>query len=153
MFDNNSWLKRARYLGVISLRLTCHDASTDMQYDQLVKPACEITWPWCEVKCWPDRSESPCICFDTPCQEEYDVARIMPLANLVQSSFAKTIAENCYFDVVFFLPLAPKPLMIPQIKWHVSERTVQELECFYPHLVFKLVSEIMIHFRSNVEFR
>ena len=32
-FANNSRLKRARDMGLVSLCLYCHDASTDMQYD------------------------------------------------------------------------------------------------------------------------
>ena len=41
-FANNSRLKRATDMGVVSLCLSCHDASTDMQQD-LHGSTCDLT--------------------------------------------------------------------------------------------------------------
>ena len=41
---NNSWLKRATDMGVISLCLSGQDALTDMQHDLLGR-TCDLTWP------------------------------------------------------------------------------------------------------------
>ena len=46
---NNSRLKRARDMGVVSLCLYCRDASTDMQHD-LFGSTFDLRWPWPEVK-------------------------------------------------------------------------------------------------------
>ena len=53
VWANNPRLKRARDMGVISLCLYCHDASTDMHHD-LFGSAFDLRWPCPEVKYWPD---------------------------------------------------------------------------------------------------
>ena len=98
-FPNNSRLKRATAMGVVLLCLSYQDASTDMQHD-LLRPTCDLKWPWPEVKYWPDRSRPPCIRFGASCRGEYDAARITPLALLVRRLLAKNrFAKNSYFAV------------------------------------------------------
>ena len=49
----NSRLKRARDMGVVSLSLSCNDASKDMQHD-LRGSTCDLAWPRHDVKCCPN---------------------------------------------------------------------------------------------------
>ena len=48
VFDNNSQLKRAGDMGVVSLYFHCHDASTDMQH-YLLGSTFDLRWPWLEA--------------------------------------------------------------------------------------------------------
>ena len=73
---NSSRLKRATDISVVSLCLSCRDASTDMEHD-LFRSRCDLDL---RSNIDPDLSKSPCICFDAPCVEEDDGAQIMPLA-------------------------------------------------------------------------
>ena len=122
---------RDRALWMVPMCLSRTDASTDMQSD-LLGSARDLTRPWPEVKYWPDSSRSPCICFDAPCREDHDDARILPQAFLVRKVFAKKLfARNSYFAV--FGPITPEPLKLAQIWWHGIERTAQEVSnVFFP---------------------
>ena len=51
-FTNNSRMKKATDTGMISLCSSCQDESPDMQND-LLGSTCDLTWPWHEVKFWP----------------------------------------------------------------------------------------------------
>ena len=93
VFANSSRLKRATDMGVVSLCLSCQDASTDMQHD-LLRSTCDLDL---RSNIDPDLSKSPCICFDAPCGEEHDGAQIMPLAFLVRKLFAKMLLPNTLF--------------------------------------------------------
>ena len=97
VFANNSRWKRATDMEVISLCSSCQHASPDMQHD-LLGPTCDLTWPWPEVKFWPDCSRSPSTCFDVS-WEEHDGAWINPLDCSVRKLFAK---KNV-FDKKLFL--------------------------------------------------
>ena len=149
---NNSRLKRAGDMGVVSLCLYCHDASIDMQHD-LFESAFDLRRPWPEVKYWPDLLRLPRIWFNAPWREEHADIRIKPLAFLVQKLFAKKRCwqKNSYYGG--FWSLARKQLILAQIWWLVSERTDQELSnVFSPGLLTKVVSDIMTHFRRNIDF-
>ena len=75
-----SWQRaRARDTGVVSLWLSCHGASTDVQHG-LLGPVCDLTWLWRRVKYWHDHSKSVRISFDALWREEHDIARIIPPA-------------------------------------------------------------------------
>ena len=86
IFANNSRLKGATNIGVLSLCLSCQDASTDMQY-YLLRSTCDLDLR-SRSHVDPDFSRSPCICFDAPCREKHDGFRVMPLAFLVRKLFA-----------------------------------------------------------------
>ena len=148
---NNSRLKRARDMGAFSLCLYCHDASIDMPHD-LFGSAFDLRWPWPEVKYWHDLFTVTILWFDAPWREEYADTLIKPLAFLVQKLFAKNdVGKNSYFGV--FWSLARKQLVLAQIWWHASGRTAQELSnVVFLGLLTKIVSEIMAHFRRNIEF-
>ena len=98
---HSSRLKRATDMGVVSLCLSCRDASTDMQHD-LFRSTCDLDL---RSNNDPDLSKSPCICFDTPCGEEHDGAQIMPLAFLVRKLFAKMLLPKTVF-LQFLIPAA-----------------------------------------------
>ena len=152
VFANNSRMKRATDTGMVSLCSSCQDASPDMQHD-LLGSTCDLTWPWPEVKFWPDPPRSPSTCFDAARREEHDGAWIKPLACLVQKLFAKNFfAKKGYFGVLW--PLAAKPLTLAQIWWHIGERSAPELSnAFFRALLTRILSEIMVHFRKNMKFR
>ena len=90
-------------VGVVSLWSSCHDTSPDMEHD-LLGSKCDPTWPWPEVRFWPDLSRSPGTCFDAPWRKEYHGARIKQLASLVRMLFAKTILPKRAFWRFFFYP-------------------------------------------------
>ena len=96
VFANSSRLKRATDMGVVSLCLSCQDASTDMQHD-LLRSTCDLDL---RSNIDPELSMSPCICFDESCREEHDGTRIMPLAFLVLKLFAK----KRFCQKLLFLP-------------------------------------------------
>ena len=99
---HSSRLKRATDMGVVSLCLSCRDASTDMQHD-LFRSTCDLDL---RSNNDPDLSKSPCICFDAPCGEEHDGAQIMPLAFLVRKLFAKMLLPKTVFFLQFLTPAA-----------------------------------------------
>ena len=96
LIANNSLLKNVRDMAVVSLCLSCRDASTDMQHD-ILGSKCDLTWSWSRVKCWPNRSKLSYICFDAPWREEHDDARNMWLGFLFQKLFAKTFLSKLAF--------------------------------------------------------
>ena len=98
---HSSRLKRATDMGVVSLCLSCRDASTDMQHD-LFRSTCDLDLRSSND---PDLSKSPCICFDAPCGEEHDGAQIMPLAFLVRKLFAKMFLPKTVY-LQFLTPAA-----------------------------------------------
>ena len=100
-FANRSRLKSATDMGMVSLYLSCQDASTDMQHD-LFTSACDLDL---RLNIELDLSKSPCICFDAPCRKEHDGARVMPLAFLVRKLFAKTFCPKQLF-LLFLTPAA-----------------------------------------------
>ena len=87
---------------------------------------CYLTWPWPEIKFWPDFIRSPDTFFDAPWRAEHDGAWIKPLACLVRILLA---TKNFLPKRLFwrFLPLAAKSLVLAQVWLHISERTAQEL--------------------------
>ena len=105
---------------------------------------CDLTEYWSQVKCWPNRSMSSCICCDAPWREEYDDARNRSLALLVQMLLAKNVKMG-YFALCWHL--TSKPLMLYQF-WNGSKRAAQGLSSF-PGVISIIVSEIMAHFRRN----
>ena len=141
-------------MGVVSLCLSRQDASTDMQHNPL-RSTCDLDL---RSNFDPDLSRSPYICFDAPCREEYDCARIMPLIFLVQKLFAKNRFAKTTLCAVFW-PLLPKPLTFAQILklnqiWWLLAK--EQLKCyqmlFFCGLLTKIFSEIMVHFRRNMKF-
>ena len=125
VFADNSRLKRARDMDVVSLCLSCYDASNGMQHD-LLGSIFDLTWPWPEVKYWHDLSRSPCICLGAFWREEHDGARSMTLAFVVLKLYAKTKTAI----LRFFLPLADKLLTLAQI-WRIlisSHRPVSSID-------------------------
>ena len=97
VFANDSRLNRATDIGVVSLCLSCRDASTDVQHD-LPRSTCDL---YTRANIDPDLSRSQCIYFDAPCREEHDGARIMPLAFLVRKFFAKRFCQEIVIFTVF----------------------------------------------------
>ena len=127
IFANNSRLKKSYRHRRVSLCSSCQDASTDMRHD-LLGPACDLTWPWPEVKYWPDHLRSP---------GTYMIRRTLTrgtrwYTNQAASLFSSKVSTTNVFvktETLFwrFWPLAAKPLMLAQIWCNVSERTAQEL--------------------------
>ena len=93
---HSSRLKRATEMGVVSLCPSCRDASTDMQHD-LFRSTCDLDLM---SNIEPGLSRLPCICFDAPCREEHDGARIMPLELLVRKLFVNfSLPKTAIFAV------------------------------------------------------
>ena len=103
VYANNSRLKRATDMGVVSLSSSCQDALTDMQHGPFGS-TCGLTWPWPEIKYWPGHSRSPGTCFDAPWREEHDGAWFRPLACLVRKLCAKKTFSAKNVTLPFFTP-------------------------------------------------
>ena len=80
-YVNNSPHKRVGDVCEVSLSLSCHDASNDMQHDL------PRSWPNFQT----DLSGTICICLDASRCEEYDVVSRYSLSSLVQKLLAKTL--------------------------------------------------------------
>ena len=82
VYVNNSSHKRVRGLCEVSLSLSYHGASNDMQHDL------PRSWPNLQI----DLSGPKCICLDVSRCEEYDVVSrfFFSLSSLVQELLAKT---------------------------------------------------------------
>ena len=142
-FTSNSRFKRARGVGVVSLCLSRHDASTAIQNDPFWS-LWAFTWPLAKVKCWPDILRSSCICFDAPWREEDDGHMNMPLGFLVQKLFTKIIiAKKAFFWQKW----------LGKFWRHISEEHFKSYWVLFRGFLLIIISEMMTHFRSNITFR
>ena len=123
IFANNSRLKRASGMGVVSLCWSCHDACTDIQHD-LRCSACDLTWG--QILTWPFKATT--YMFRRALTRETRRCPKYAASLLVQKLFAKNAKTVC---LMFLWPLTPKPFTLAQIWRHAGERTVlRAIECY-----------------------
>ena len=101
---NNSRLKRATGMGVVSLWLYCHNESTDMSMSYLGQ---HLTPRNLDLRSNIDLTilKSSCIWFDAPWREKHGSTRIKPIAFLVGKSFAKKCFWQKTAILCFFIPI------------------------------------------------
>ena len=136
-FANKSQLKRATDIGVVSLSLVL---SRSIAWYPTWPTRVNI-WPWCDLDLRSSidllRSRGIYMFWcaltsgqahqniETYNRVKHDGGRIRSLAFLVQRLLAKKTFCPKKLFWCFFLPLAPKPLMLAKIWWHISESTSQ----------------------------
>ena len=134
---------------MVPLCLYCQDESTNMQFE-LLGSTFDLRWHWPEVKYWPDNSKLPCMCFDAPWREEHDGARNMLLAFLVQKLFAKTFLPGTATLTFFIAPNAYTVEFSSSLTTFQRKNSLRAIECFFPGLLPKIVSEIMAYFWEEI---
>ena len=110
---NSSRLKRATYIGVVSLCLSCRDASTDMQNDLFrstrdldLRSNIDPDLYMSPLIAHGNIYRSPCICFDASRREEHHGAKIMPLPFLLRKLFANKRFRQKQLFLPFLTPAA-----------------------------------------------
>ena len=97
-------------MDVVSLYLSCQDASANIQHD-LFGSICDLTWPRPDFICWPSRSVimnalRSALRRGTTWCPNYVASS---LCSKVIRKKKNTFPQNRYFDICW--PFAPQPLM------------------------------------------